>query len=332
VEETATPALTPAAILRLQDSAGRTGREVVAGLTPRYGLAWLHIACGYAAIAVTVALVAVAASERPLGFVLGGALGGIALGFWFHFVYLFEHEAAHYNLAGSRRTNDRLANAFIGSLIGEDIRRYRPVHLAHHKWLGTTMDTERSYFDPLDLRFLVESLTGVRAARVFLQRDQLSRRADSSEAEVVGVKEQSGPGYLNGTLVRAAALNGVIVIGALVVGEPVVAAAWVLGFMVFLPACNSLRQVLEHRDAAADPTVDYRVVPHGAVNRLFGPGPLGRTLGGAGFNRHLLHHWMPQVSYTRLGELEAFLRDTELAPVLAGHSTTYGRALVRIAG
>ena len=292
----------------------------------------MHLACGFTAILITVALVAVLANGGLLSQAIGAVLGAVGLGFWFHFVYLFEHEAAHYNLARSRQANDRLTNLFIGTLIGEDIRRYRPVHLAHHKWLGTTMDTERSYFDPLNLRFVVESLLGVRATRVLLQRDQLSRAVEATNGSDAAVGAGSGSGYLNGTFARAAAVHAAIVIGALAVNEAAVAVAWVLGFLIFLPTFNAVRQVLEHRDGDADPSVDYRVVPHGAVNRLFGAGPLGLTLGGAGFNRHLLHHWMPQVSYTRLGELEAFLRETELEPVLAERTTTYGRALVRIAG
>jgi hypothetical protein len=44
---------------------------------------------------------------------------------------------------------------------------------------------------------------------------------------------------------------------------------------------------------------------------------LGSTLGGAGFDRHLLHHWDPQVSYTRLPELERFLLNTKASAALS---------------
>ena len=60
-----------------------------------------------------------------------------------------------------------------------------------------------------------------------------------------------------------------------------------------------------------------------AVTRLFGDGPLARVFGGAGFNRHLLHHLEPQISYTRLGDLEAFVMATSLAPRLDARRASY---------
>ena len=72
--------------------------------------------------------------------------------------------------------------------------------------------------------------------------------------------------------------------------------------------------------------VDYASVPHGETNRIFGDGIMSAMLGGAGFNRHLLHHWDPQLSYTRLRDLEAFLLETELAASVEDSRTTYGRA------
>jgi hypothetical protein len=39
----------------------------------------------------------------------------------------------------------------------------------------------------------------------------------------------------------------------------------------------------------------------------------------------LLHHWAPQISCTRLRELEAYLMDTAAAPALRERQTTYAR-------
>jgi hypothetical protein len=92
--------------------------------------------------------------------------------------------------------------------------------------------------------------------------------------------------------------------------------------MVF-PFFGSLRQLLEHRDDAAPSTIDFQTQSHGAYTRLFGDDVFSATFGGAGFNRHLLHHWEPQVSYTNLPELEAFLQGTELKRVMDLRRTTY---------
>jgi hypothetical protein len=71
-------------------------------------------------------------------------------------------------------------------------------------------------------------------------------------------------------------------------------------------------------------------VPHGPVNRLFGNGALSRTFGNAGYNRHLLHHWDPAVSYTRFDEMESFLMSTELAKVINGARATYVGTLLTL--
>ena len=99
--------------------------------------------------------------------------------------------------------------------------------------------------------------------------------------------------------------------------------AWVIGVIAWFPFFGVLRQILEHRDEYANPETDYTTAVHGAIHRLFGDGLLASTLGGAGFNRHLLHHWDPQVSYTRLRDLERFLMDTEGAAYLQAQKTSY---------
>jgi hypothetical protein len=106
--------------------------------------------------------------------------------------------------------------------------------------------------------------------------------------------------------------------------------ARLLGELAFFPFFVSLRQTLEHRDEEASADVDYRQVDHGATNRLFGDGPVSNTLGSAGFNRHALHHWEPQVSCTRLRDLERYLERTELEPALERRRTSYRETFLRL--
>src|SRR5205085_2950295 len=101
------------------------------------------------------------------------AVGALLLGFGQAFIQLFFHEAAHYNLAPGRERNDRLANLFVGAIHGLEIGAYRLVHFEHHRRLGTAMDSERSYFDPLNMRFLAEALLGVKGLRVLMRRGVL---------------------------------------------------------------------------------------------------------------------------------------------------------------
>ena len=284
--------------------------EFKRGLTPSFARVWFDISLGYAALAVTIlALAAAQTAFSPFLVVPCVLLGAASVGFWVAYFGLFFHEAAHYNIAPNRAWNDRLANFFLGSFMGQDIKAYRIVHFDHHRHHGTTMDTEHSYFDPLNARFIVEALTGVKAARVLLSRDKHTSRADTRT--------------LGSMMLVGAALNGTIALIALALGYWSVCFAWCGGILFFLPFFIALRQVLEHRAPDASPAVDYSKTDHGAFNRMFGDGPLASTLGGAGFNRHLLHHWDPQVPYTRLRELEDFVRRTKLKEPLEALSSTY---------
>ena len=92
--------------------------------------------------------------------------------------------------------------------------------------------------------------------------------------------------------------------------------AWPIGMLLVHPAVNVVRQLLGHRSFKARSAADYSKEPHGPVTRIFAVGPIGSTLGGAEFNRHLLHHWEPQISYTRFRELETFLLDSQAAEVI----------------
>jgi fatty acid desaturase len=310
---------------RLRDGKGLAYRELVRSLTPRYRVAWLHIACGYLAL-IGIGVGAAQLDGRVLGPrtdpVIAVVFGAAGFGYVLAFLHLFLHEAAHWNLAPSRRWNDLLANLLLGSFLGVDVRRYRPIHWEHHKHLGTTRDTERSYFEALSVRFVLESLTGIRVLRVLAGR----RRALASAAPKDGgeAQQRSLQPY------AAALLNLGLLAALLALGYPQVALAWALGLGVVFPFFASVRQVLEHRSERASAATDYARVDHGAVNRIFGDGPLASTLGGAGFNRHLLHHLEPQLSYTRLADLETFLLRTDLRDALRARRTTYLATFARL--
>lgn len=301
----------------LVNRAGLRYPEFRRRLRPRYAAAWVRLGAGHAGLIGIAAILVAPVPGNPLLAASVCLLGALGFGYGIAYIGLFFHEAAHYNLAGNRTVNDVMANIFIGSLTGQDIRRYRPVHFQHHRELGMPGDTEISYFDPLDMRFVIESLLGIKAARAFADWDRFSH-------------EHSGMPYLNVQLLLGVLLNVAILASALSLGFPTLAISWSLGILVFFPIFNALRNILEHRSETAIRGTDYRRAVHGAVNRLFGDGLLAQTLGGAGFNRHLLHHWEPQVPFTRLSELQGYLVETKFAPILERHATTYPRTFLRL--
>ena len=287
-------------------------------LVPDYRRVKRDLALGYGALAATLLLAGLAAG--PLAGLAAAAVAAVAVGYWIAFLQLFIHEAAHYNLAPGRDANDRLADRLICWQVGTSIAAYRRTHAEHHRALGRAQDTETSYTHRLTLRFLVEMVTGVHAARVFL-----ARRRTPQPSEPAGERGAAAP------LLKGIAAHLLILAGLLALGAWPAALAWIGGVGVFFPLFATVRQLLEHRPTRAalhlaDGDGD------GAVTRLFGDGPFARTFGGAGFNRHLLHHLEPQISYTRLAELETYLMTTSAAPALDARRSSYGRTFLELLG
>lgn len=308
----------------LQGELGGRYRECLQHLNPKFGEVWRDMAFGYAMIVAGCAAAILLAHQGWPGEVGAFALLAVLVGYWVAYLQLFIHEASHYNIAATRRANDLLGDLLIGWMVGTTMRKYRDVHFQHHRALGTTADSEHTYFFALDPRFIVKGLTGWRAVEVLLSRGNLHD----------ATREAKGGPAAN-FRDRAVLFGGIVAHAAIVValyrlGGWGPALGWIAGIGAIFPFLGALRQLLEHRSEQADPTTDYRLVAHGACSRMFGTGPLASTFGGAGFNRHLLHHWEPQVSYTRLAELENMLAPTSLGPIIEARRTTYGQAFRRL--
>jgi fatty acid desaturase len=303
----------------LVDDEGVSYRDFRATLKPRWWTIWAQLGAGYAVLAGVVVGLWLWAPAGAVA-VAAALAGALVIGYTIAFINNFFHESAHYNLLPGRRANDLVTNLLMAWLYGSSIDRYRRIHWQHHRALGTTMDSENSYFDPLRIRYLVEGLLGMKTVRTL-------RRYIEVEQQLAGPAPDA---QRLGWLLLAAAVNGGIMIGLALAGAWAGAGAWALGELVFFPSFVSLRQTLEHRDEDADPRTDYTQVDMGATNRLFGDGPVANTFGSAGFNRHALHHWEPQVSCSRLRELERYLARTELEPQLAERRTTYRDTFLRL--
>lgn len=307
----------------LVNSKGQTYTDFRKMLTPKWSMVWFHISMGWLALVASQLGIAFSSGKH---IVLDGLIivvGSILIGYIIAYLQLFFHEAAHFNLHPNRKANDVLCNLFVSGIVGQDIKQYRPIHWDHHRHLGSPMDTEISYFDPLNVKLLVTSLLGIRALKVMALRKKL---ADTDQKKPTKSPKQGVPYTLIGGMV----CNALYLSLLLYFQEWVLIVAWIGGLLAWFPFFGVLRQILEHRDEFSDSETDYTEVAHGAIHRIFGDGLLASTLGGAGFNRHLLHHWDPQVSYTRLRELEHFLMDTQGAPYLEKRVTSYGETFRRL--
>lgn len=271
------------------------------GLMPDYARVRRDLALGYAALAVSVALVGI-------GGIAAAPAGAIAIGFIVAYLQLFIHEAAHFGLSRDREKNDRLADGLICWQVGTDIASYRATHWEHHRSLGGPGDTEISYRNRLTLGFTAAMLTGVHALRVFL-----SRKPGGEKREGRNLRP----------LLRGVAGHVLILAGLVAAGWWPAALAWTAGMGIAFPFFATMRQLLEHRPAAGDGTGT-------AVTRLFGDDPFSCIFGGAGFNRHMLHHLEPQVSYTRLADLETYLMGTSAREELNARRGTYWGAFAAL--
>jgi len=263
-------------------------------LEPDYARVRRDIVLGYGALVISIVL-------TGMGGMLAVPVGALAVGFIVAYLQLFIHEAAHFGLSPSRAANDRLADWLICWQVGTDIASYRATHWEHHRSLGGPGDTEISYRNRLTLGFTAAMLTGLHAVRVFL-----SRKPDA------GKQGSRNPR----PLLRGVAVHLAILALLLVAGWWPAALAWVAGMGIVFPFFATMRQLLEHRPVAGEG--DGR-----AVTRLFGNDPFSCLFGGAGFNRHMLHHIEPQVSYTRLADLEAYLMTTSAREELNARRSTY---------
>lgn len=283
-----------------------------AGLRPNFAKAWLDIGKGYFFLLLTTAgFLILDYSFHSLWwvFVIPFAL---ATGYIAAYLALFIHEAGHYNLSPAKKTNDLLATLFLCLPFGLSIQSYRKIHWQHHLHLGTPQDTEVSYFNALNGLFLLETLTGIHLLRTFRKKNNAT----------VLTKQQAQQNRV--MLVAGFLFHGAIVTTALLTGSWAFVIMWCMAFGIFFPFFATIRQLLEHRDELAHHATDFTRQPHGKISRLFVHTVLSSSFGAAGFTRHLIHHWDPQLSYTRLADAERFLLDCEKTSALIRSSkTTY---------
>ncbi len=294
---------------------------------PDYGKAWREIATAYAMIVAGFgAMCAINASFGSLWALIAVPFAAMWVGYWLVSLGGFVHEATHFNLARKPATNDLLAQWFVFPLYPLDIKAYRKSHWAHHLHLGDPHDTEISYHNRPTLALLLQSISGIYSLRVLL-RYASGPPTTSTPKTVESTTGASDRSRAMLAFFRAATLHGAIVVGTAWLGWYAATLCWIIAQLTVSQTLAMVRQMLEHRSADAIDGVDYRQTEHGPVNRMFGVDLFSKKFGSAGFNRHLLHHWDPTISYTCFDDMERFLMETELADEIESSRTTYLQAL-----
>lgn len=281
-------------------------------LTPRFTTVARDILKGWCFLLLIPAVVCYAGGQQTIANWWLIPPAALLIGYIAAYLALFIHEASHYNIHPDRKKNDAIASVLLCLPFGLSLQAYRKIHWQHHLHLGTPDDTEISYFNALTPLFIVETLTGIHLLRTMFSKGKKS---------VLNADQQRKSRRM---LLAGAAIHGLLLTAFVYNGFLVAAISWITGFGLCFPFFASLRQLLEHRDEYAKATTDFSKQPHGKISRLFYHTLLSSTFGAAGFTRHMIHHWDPQVSYTRMKDVEAFLeQDQQTASILAGSRISY---------
>jgi fatty acid desaturase len=281
-------------------------------LKPDYRRTWLHIGGGLLIIILLCGLSWYTSIIIPGWFLLTVPFFSIAIGFWIAYVNLFIHEAGHFYIHPDKKMNDRLANIFLCSWTGIDIKAYRKIHWQHHMHLATPADTENSYFNPLSLSFILETLTGIHLLRVMTNK---------ANKEFLG-KDLTKRSFR--MLVIGAFINLGLIIFAIYFGHWQFAIIWILAMGIFFPFFATIRQISEHRDELALKEKNYYSDPRNKVSRIFSSSFISKLFGPAGFNKHMIHHWDPHLPFTALNRAEKFLLQCpKTRPIIESSRTTY---------
>jgi fatty acid desaturase len=289
------------------------------GLKPDYARVIYDIFKGYGWLMVISAAIVILVHRFPEWWWVVIIPGAIFIGYNAAYLALFIHEAGHFNVYPDKKINDRFATIFLGIPFGLSLKSYRKIHWQHHLHLGTPEDAEVSYFNHLTKLFLLETLTGVHLLKTI-------RKKENSNLLTPAQQKDSRQMILSGAVFH------IFILGVSILTRNwQFAIAWAAGFGIFFPFFATIRQILEHRDELAKPGTDFYKQPHGKLSRLFVHNFLSSSFGSAGFTRHMIHHWDPQISYTRLKDIEDFLASSpQTAAIIKNSRTHYRTALKKL--
>lgn len=210
-----------------------------------------------------------------------------------HALLILYHDAVHGHLARSTRTNDFIVNLGVGVPTLMPVEFYRPLHLAHHRKLGTEDDPEKQLlyagqvwnYRPLRLRILLKQLladllvvNGIRTLAAWRRQHPLPRVRPATLA-------------LAGVWFAA--------LGAWLVLSPrtalIALALWCVPLLTLTQLLQKLRSFAEHSGGPGvtpgwqDWTYSWR---SGVLGRL--------TIWPYNINYHREHHQRPQLHWHQL--------------------------------
>ncbi len=210
-----------------------------------------------------------------------------------HALLILYHDAVHGHFARDPRINDFMVNLFVGIPAMLPVEVYRPLHIDHHRELGTDRDPERQLlyvnqawnYQPLPFGALLRQLLG----DLFV--------VNGARTIAAWRKSRPFPPMSAQTMIIAAAW--IIALGLWIYAQPAAAmialALWILPLLTLTQLLQKLRSYAEHSGGPGvtpgwqDWTYSWR------------PGLLGRmTIWPYNINRHREHHQKPGLAWHQL--------------------------------
>ncbi|MFM0649542.1 fatty acid desaturase [Paraburkholderia bryophila] len=243
------------------------------------------------------------------------ALAALVIATRQHALFILYHDATHYHLTRRRRANDFLINTAIGVPGLVPVEFYRPLHLAHHREVGTPRDPERQFlydgqpwqFRPLGAFALARQLLGDLLVLNMVRNMAAYRRSNPQPIRL-------GKPFLAATVVWIAIVATLVATcSAHTLG--IIVLLWFGPLLTLSVMIQKIRSMAEHSGGPhatpgwADWTYSWRV------------GWLGRVLlWPYHINLHLQHHRSPAIPWHALpgeiGQDEARLDAGALLPLL----------------
>lgn len=241
---TAAPRVDPKTVFTPEQWRSLQARSDVLGLG-MVAHAWALIALGVALFALW---------PNPLTWLLAVMIvGARQLG-----LAILMHEAAHGGLSRNQAVNDWVGQWLCGAPVGADLSRYRPYHLAHHKFTQQANDPDlglAAHFPITKDSFRRKAIRDLTGQTFYSQRIapllKGMRAGAHGKSAIVGQKDAVGA-YLLAQLVIFALFWAA--------GQPwAFLTIWMVAQATWFPFVTRVRNIGEHACATPDPSDPWRL-------------------------------------------------------------------------
>lgn len=226
---------------------------------------------------------------------------------------ILMHDASHYSLFKSKWLNDVVGNWLCAYPTWQDLRRYRPHHLTHHKYAGSEKDPDLDLVAGFPLsksslaRKFIRDLTGISGLKriyglLMMDLGFIRYTVSSSVTKL----DQTGRTFKDYLLSAWTNLHGVVITNMILFlmlkffGHPELYLLWIVSYLIPFSLFVRIRSIAEHActQMDLDPVKNTRTTYANFFARI--------TVAPHFVNYHLEHHFLmtvPHFQFKKMHEL-----------------------------